>query len=264
MPIFYCKATSNTINDKSFEKALEDILFGETPRGRTIAQMETNNPFGIQSILANHKKKAFTVVWEDGTSTVIHLQEGDVWDNEKALAMCFVKKLKGNKGSFNDIFTQELPAKIKTISAEKNDTKDVNVKDENVDSALTKAIDDLQTVSKTVTDKIAQATAKTSNASELSEKINELCANTKKENHCHKYHVYHYNSLSKKSELIYSANDVESVRKFISGDAKKRGHGLYFRYWPSDDSQKNTFVDYGSYSFYYHVTGIGYRELAGR
>ena len=55
------------------------------------------------------------MVWGDGTHTVIHIQEGDSWDDEKALAMCFVKKLMGNKGNFNDIFTEIMPAKLKTI-----------------------------------------------------------------------------------------------------------------------------------------------------
>ena len=71
--------------------------------------------FDIQSITANHKKNAFTVVWGDGSHTIIHLQSGDVWDDEKALAMCFVKHLMGDTGSFNDIFTEDMPAKIKHI-----------------------------------------------------------------------------------------------------------------------------------------------------
>ena len=71
--------------------------------------------FDIQSITANHKKNAFTVVWGDGSHTIIHLQKGDIWDDEKALAMCFVKHMMGDTGSFNDIFTEEMPAKIKHI-----------------------------------------------------------------------------------------------------------------------------------------------------
>lgn len=79
-----------------------------------IAENEAKR-YQIQSITANHKKNAFTVVWGDGSHTMIHLQKGDVWDDEKALAMCFVKHLMGDTGSFNDIFTEEMPAKIKHI-----------------------------------------------------------------------------------------------------------------------------------------------------
>jgi hypothetical protein len=79
-----------------------------------IAENEAKR-YQIQSITANHKKNAFTVVWGDGSHTIIHLQPGDIWDDEKALAMCFVKHMMGDKGNFNDIFTEELPAKIKHI-----------------------------------------------------------------------------------------------------------------------------------------------------
>lgn len=86
-------------------------MVGECPTIRCEIVQPKN--YSIRQILANHKKNKFTVVWDDGTHTTITLQEGDTWDDEKALAMCFVKKLKGNKGSFNEIFTKELPLKLK-------------------------------------------------------------------------------------------------------------------------------------------------------
>ena len=73
------------------------------------------NPFEIQSVLSNRKKNAFTVVWADGTTTVVHCQPGDDWDDEKALAMCFTKKALGNKGNFNDKFNDALDNKRKII-----------------------------------------------------------------------------------------------------------------------------------------------------
>lgn len=88
--------------------------------------VDESKKFEIKNILANHEKNAFTVVWADGTNTVIHLQEGDKWDDEKALAMCFVKKLMGNKGAFNYIFTEEMPAKLKTINKKETPIKAKN------------------------------------------------------------------------------------------------------------------------------------------
>ena len=76
------------------------------------------NPFEIQSVLSNRRKNAFTVVWADGTSTVVHCQPGDEWDDEKALAMCFTKKALGNKGNFNDKFNNALDNKMKVIPVE--------------------------------------------------------------------------------------------------------------------------------------------------
>ena len=73
------------------------------------------DPFEIHSILSNRRKNAFTVVWADGTTTVVHCQPGDEWDDEKALAMCFTKKALGNKGNFNDKFNDALNNKRKII-----------------------------------------------------------------------------------------------------------------------------------------------------
>lgn len=101
----------------AYDKAINGKAskISEKPAEKKPTCEKPSNPYAFRSILANHKKNAFTVAWEDGTYTVIHLQPGDNWDDEKALAMCIVKKMNGNKGSFNDIFTTEMPAKIKRV-----------------------------------------------------------------------------------------------------------------------------------------------------
>ena len=125
---------TSTINRKNPLEEAMDKLLDEAKRGGAktiildslgdvmeevekdaVGKYKTPICFDIQSITANHKKNAFTVVWGDGSHTMIHLQPGDVWDDEKALAMCFVKHMMGDKGSFNDIFTEEMPTKIKHI-----------------------------------------------------------------------------------------------------------------------------------------------------
>ena len=99
------------------EEAIENRTKEIAEKAVSAFRAEIADGLTITSILANHKKNAFTVVWADGTSTVIHCQPGDKWDDEKALAMCFVKKIAGNKGNFNDIFTEIMPAKIKRIGS---------------------------------------------------------------------------------------------------------------------------------------------------
>ena len=54
----------------------------------------------IKKIIFNNP--ATIVYWEDGTKTIVKCGSGDTWDKEKGLAMCFVKKLLGNKGNFNE------------------------------------------------------------------------------------------------------------------------------------------------------------------
>ena len=85
------------------------------PEPAFTTKKEPVDPFAIRSVLSNRKKNAFSVVWMDGTTTVVHCQEGDEWDDEKALAMCFTKKALGNKGNFNDKFNDALDNKMKII-----------------------------------------------------------------------------------------------------------------------------------------------------
>ena len=48
---------------------------------------------------------ATIVIWGNGTKTIVRKQDGDVYDPEKAIAMCFMKKIcQKNKCSMNDIF----------------------------------------------------------------------------------------------------------------------------------------------------------------
>lgn len=46
------------------------------------------------------------VLWKDNTKTVVKCNEGDTYNKEAGLSACIIKKLCGNKGSFNDIFRE--------------------------------------------------------------------------------------------------------------------------------------------------------------
>ena len=86
------------------------------------AEKEANS-FEIKCVLSNREKGVFTVKWADGTVTMVTCQPGDDWDDEKALAMCFMKKALGNKGAFNDVMRDALkkmtviPEKKKVVPA---------------------------------------------------------------------------------------------------------------------------------------------------
>ena len=67
--------------------------------------------FGIMNL--EYKEIIFnypaTIVnWKDGTKTVVRCQEGDEFDPEKGIALCFMKKALGNKGNFNNILKKEV------------------------------------------------------------------------------------------------------------------------------------------------------------
>lgn len=63
--------------------------------------------FRIEKVIFNDP--ATIVYWKDGDKTVVKCQDEDVFDPEKGLAMCFMKRALGNTGNFNDIFRKWLP-----------------------------------------------------------------------------------------------------------------------------------------------------------
>jgi len=74
-----------------------------------------NNTVGVSTIPSNvmyekiiFNKPATIVIWKDGTKTVVKCQKNDVYDPEKGMALCFMKKALGNHGNFNDILKSAL------------------------------------------------------------------------------------------------------------------------------------------------------------
>lgn len=47
---------------------------------------------------------ATIILWKDGTKTVVKVQEGETFDEEKGLAMAIAKRALGDKGNFNEVF----------------------------------------------------------------------------------------------------------------------------------------------------------------
>jgi len=59
--------------------------------------------YDIEAVYPNKAKGAYCVLWADGEKTVVHCNPADTWDEEKALALCFMKKTFRNTGYFNEI-----------------------------------------------------------------------------------------------------------------------------------------------------------------
>lgn len=47
---------------------------------------------------------ATIVYWKDGSKTVVKCRVIDTYSKETGLALCYMKKILGNKGNYNDIF----------------------------------------------------------------------------------------------------------------------------------------------------------------
>jgi hypothetical protein len=57
---------------------------------------------GIKKVIYNNP--ATIILWEDGTKTVVKVQNGDTYSKELGFAMCVSKKYFGNQSNFNNVF----------------------------------------------------------------------------------------------------------------------------------------------------------------
>ena len=60
----------------------------------------------IKNVYFNHTKKTTTVIWIDGSVTIVRCCDEDEFDEEKGLAMCFVKRSFDNRGCYNKIMRE--------------------------------------------------------------------------------------------------------------------------------------------------------------
>lgn len=81
-----------------------------------ILETKLNSIYGLPGNLYNkfsYKKVIFNdpatiILWNDGTKTIVKVQNGETYDPEKGLAICFMKKALGNKGNYYNTMKKEL------------------------------------------------------------------------------------------------------------------------------------------------------------
>lgn len=83
----------------------------------SLDEKNTNKWWDVPAMKKNgrpHPKKvifsgpATTILWMDGTKTTVKCSDEDVWEDEVGIAMCYLKKLLGNKGNYNNIFREAM------------------------------------------------------------------------------------------------------------------------------------------------------------
>lgn len=119
------KNDRNLIVYKSEEEmAKEFINFGKRYGGygflptdyTTISMISINQEkprldLGIKNVIFNDP--ATIILWNDGTKTVVKVQDGDRFDPEKGLTMAIIKKLLGNQGNYYNELKKWLPKEEK-------------------------------------------------------------------------------------------------------------------------------------------------------
>lgn len=93
---------SFNIKDES-NKTMKKPMKTETKKKTNISD-ESENRYvpEIKNVIFNYPST--TVLWSDGTKTVVKCQKGDKYSMETGLALCIAKKALGNNSDFNDIF----------------------------------------------------------------------------------------------------------------------------------------------------------------
>ena len=92
-------------------KEKEKVLKGLPLRTITQAKLIEAPPKpdgGVDRFYINEKKGTTVIVWKDGTKTVVKCQEGEDFDFEKGIAMCFMKKAFDDRGCYNDMFKEAI------------------------------------------------------------------------------------------------------------------------------------------------------------
>jgi hypothetical protein len=84
-------------------------------------QEEMSKMFEIRKVVFNDP--ATIVYWQDGTKTVVKCQKNDTFEKEKGLAMCFVKKLLGNKGNYYETIKKWTEDPVKKEQEPKKESK---------------------------------------------------------------------------------------------------------------------------------------------
>lgn len=120
----YMKNDKNLIVYKSEKEMAEEfIIFGKKYGNyvgidyaainvaRVIQDQRPRLDLGIKDVIFNNP--ATIVLWNDGTKTVVKVQDGDRFDPEKGLTMAIVKKLLGNQGNYYNYLKKWLPEEEK-------------------------------------------------------------------------------------------------------------------------------------------------------
>ena len=101
--------TTNGVNAKDVADQMYAIVgrgSGKTQYGLELLRACESYRFQPKKIIFNGP--ATIVLWDDGSKTVVKCQDGDTFDKEKGVALCFMKKSLDNKSNFNNIFKKYL------------------------------------------------------------------------------------------------------------------------------------------------------------
>lgn len=114
-----------------------------------VLKTKLNSIYGLPGDLYNkfsYKKVIFNdpatiVLWNDGMKTIVKVQNGETYDPEKGLAICFMKKALGNKGNYYNTIKKEVE-KYKSTVEKVSDNLQAEVDFSSVSKTIVSAAED--------------------------------------------------------------------------------------------------------------------------
>ncbi len=113
--IFSDEILATLLADKVDEKCKEEV---EKEKARIISLKKAK----VDDFITSIKRVIFSgnrtiIIWADGAKTIITCGKDDVFDREKAVALCIVKHMFGDISYYNEIFKSlDLEDKTKTVA----------------------------------------------------------------------------------------------------------------------------------------------------
>lgn len=99
---------------KEIVAAKEVCLYAKIDKTKHSISIDSNSPKDgyIDQVWFNPVKGTTVVRWIDGSKTMVRCQEGELFDKEKGLALCYMKRTLGNKSSFNETLKKWCPIEV--------------------------------------------------------------------------------------------------------------------------------------------------------
>lgn len=101
--------TTNNINERDVTNQMCAIVGRGSGKTRYFQDWLVNQYSWTRPTKVIFHNPATIVFWNDGTKTVVKCQEGDTYSEEMGLALCFSKKMLGNRSNFNNEFKKWIP-----------------------------------------------------------------------------------------------------------------------------------------------------------
>ena len=118
----YCSSNSTNVMKLTTTKEYDTPL----SCGITYTMHDCETTWKMLNDMGNMVKKvifndpATIVIWGDGSKTVVKRQNGEKFDKEKGLALCYMKKMLGNKSNFNNVFKEWIKPEVTGVYDERH------------------------------------------------------------------------------------------------------------------------------------------------